>query len=169
MFEVLNGTGGGGVPSTSDGFPYYMLMWFDKQEWPISVIKSVTAEISEDGSVTWKGNTTEESETRYLSGLVPFTLAYTPLAEVHQGVYIGQITPGFTGNDINDGQMVTFRFRVDFDTNNKDVLAVHIIDTESESGDPSYIITGDRGNGITMKLLEPQFRGGLKVTCTRIL
>ena len=170
VFEVLNGTGGGGgVPSTSDGFPYYMLMWFDKQEWPISVIKSVTAEISEDGSVTWKGNTTEESETRYLSGLVPFTLAYTPLAEVHQGVYIGQITPGFTGNDINDGQMVTFRFRVDFDTNNKDVLAVYIIDTESESGDPSYIITGDRGNGITMKLLEPQFRGGLKVTCTRIL
>ena len=169
VFEVLNGTGGGGIPSTGNGFPFYMLMWFDNEVFPISVIKSVSAEIGEEGLVTWKGNATEESETRYLNGLVPFTLAYTPLAEVHQGVYIGQITPGFTGNDINDGQMVTFRFRVDFDTNNKDVLAVHIIDTESESGDPSYIITGDRGNGITMKLIKPQFRGGLKVNCARVL
>ena len=168
MFEVLNGTGGG-VPSTNTGFPYYMLMWFSGQEIPITVTKSVTAEIGVDGVVTWKGNTTTQDETRYIYGLIPFTLAYTPLSETHQAVYIGQVPLGFKGIDINDGQLVTFRFAVYFADNNKEVETVYIVDTEAESVDPSYIATGDRKDGITMKLMAPKMGNSIRVDCTRIL
>ena len=170
VFVVLNGTGGsggGGVPSTSEGFPYYMLMWANELELPLAVTKTLSAEIGADGEVTWTGSTSERDSTRYIYGLIPLTLAVEPISGLHQADYIGQVHLGFSSRDNMDGQVVTFRFHVMFHINNKDVKSVVIADSVSESTDPSFIITGD-GNNFSMKLIRPKIEG-LNLDCTRIL